>query len=206
MQHAKGIRDQSIGKGQPVTRHCGGTRVGQSGFQGQRQQIFYRDSDMCLNAAVDAAEKASLFIDIAFFQCDLNETTYVLPAANMETFGAVCALNARDSVDKHLDANSSAVVVHEVLAGDEAHSVRNQSFEPAQSISITPEELGLTQRQGAVLVQLLEGLPNKVIARHLGLSLNTVKEHVSAILQRLDLRTRTQVISRMRHLCVRADN
>ncbi|RDK10594.1 hypothetical protein DN412_09550 [Cupriavidus lacunae] len=79
----------------------------------------------------------------------------------------------------------------------------DRSFKPAQSVSITPEELGLTQRQGAVLVQLLEGLPNKVIARNLGLSINTVKEHVSAILLRLDLRTRSQVISRMKQFRVR---
>ncbi|MCY1262960.1 transcriptional regulator EpsA [compost metagenome] len=79
----------------------------------------------------------------------------------------------------------------------------DQSFEPAQSTSITPEELGLTERQGAVLVQLLEGLPNKLIARRLGLSVNTVKEHVSAILHRLGARTRTQVMSQMKNVHVR---
>ncbi|MGD7409802.1 LuxR C-terminal-related transcriptional regulator, partial [Ralstonia pseudosolanacearum] len=34
-------------------------------------------------------------------------------------------------------------------------------------------------------------------ARQLGLTENTVKEHVSAILQRLGVRTRIQIISRM---------
>ncbi|WP_254615695.1 LuxR C-terminal-related transcriptional regulator [Cupriavidus basilensis] len=273
MMNGEGIRNPSIRTGQPLAdRYYGGTRVGNSDFLGQRQRMFYRDSDKSLNA-----------IGTDSFQCDLSETTYVLPAANMETCGGVSALNARDSVHKHLDANAATVAMHEVLTGDDAHSGRghlfvaahgasmmpeetrltqrqrsvlvlmqegllnkdiaqrmgltehtvkehvsailkrlgvrtrfqavsrmkrlnehDQSFEPAQSTPITPEELGLTQRQGAVLVQLLEGLPNKLIARNLGLSLNTVKEHVSAILQRLDLRTRSQVISRMKHFRVRA--
>ncbi|MCY1206154.1 HTH-type transcriptional regulator MalT [compost metagenome] len=95
------------------------------------------------------------------------------------------------------------------LAGDIACSGRgackehDQSLVPAEGHSITPKELGLTQRQGAVLVAMLEGLPNKLIARRLGLSENTVKEHVSAILQRLGLRSRMEVMSKMKHLCVR---
>ena len=67
----------------------------------------------------------------------------------------------------------------------------------SHGIPITPAELGLTPRQGSVLALLLEGLPNKSIARQLGLTENTVKEHVSAILQRLGVRTRIQIISRM---------
>lgn len=96
------------------------------------------------------------------------------------------------------------------LVGDTAWSGRNarkahdQSLVPAEGPSITPEELGLTQRQGAVLIVMLEGLPNKLIARRLGLSENTVKEHVSAILQRLGLRTRMEVMSKMKHFCVRS--
>jgi DNA-binding NarL/FixJ family response regulator len=55
-----------------------------------------------------------------------------------------------------------------------------------------------------VLIVMLEELPNKLIARRLGLSENTVMEHVSAILQRLGLRTRMEVMSKMKHFCVRS--
>ncbi|MNT03780.1 transcriptional regulator NarL [compost metagenome] len=54
-----------------------------------------------------------------------------------------------------------------------------------------------------MLALVLEGLPNKVIARRLGLTENTVKEHVSAILQRLGVRTRMQVMSRMERFRLR---
>ncbi|GAB7549398.1 hypothetical protein CS8_091030 [Cupriavidus sp. 8B] len=72
------------------------------------------------------------------------------------------------------------------------------TIELAQRAPITPEALGLTQRQGSVLVLLLEGLPNKIIARRLGLTEGTVKEHVSGILQRLEVRTRTEAMLRMK--------
>lgn len=77
---------------------------------------------------------------------------------------------------------------------------RDASFEFERHIATTPKKLGLTQRQGTVLVLLMEGLSNKAIARQLGLTENTVKDHVSAILNRLGLHTRMQVIARLDHL------
>ncbi len=54
--------------------------------------------------------------------------------------------------------------------------------------------LGLTQRQGDVLRLLARGLPNKVIARELGLSEGTVKVHLLAIFRLLGVRNRTQAV------------
>ncbi len=58
----------------------------------------------------------------------------------------------------------------------------------------TPAELGLTPRQTQVLRLILEGKPMKLIARELGLSHNTAKTHVSAVLRALAVTTRTQAI------------
>ncbi|MDF3839980.1 LuxR C-terminal-related transcriptional regulator [Cupriavidus basilensis] len=81
--------------------------------------------------------------------------------------------------------------------------VHDQTADPAQgSTTIESKALGLTDRQGIVLRHLLDGLPNKAIAQRLGLTENTVKEHVSAILLQLGARSRLQVISKMRQLCV----
>ncbi|MBK1614280.1 DNA-binding response regulator [Rubrivivax gelatinosus] len=54
--------------------------------------------------------------------------------------------------------------------------------------------LGLTPRQGEVLGLLLKGLPNKLIARELELSVETVKDHVAAVLRALGVSTRTQAV------------
>ena len=50
----------------------------------------------------------------------------------------------------------------------------------------------LTKREGEVLKQLALGLTNKEIAQSLGISYETVKEHVQHILQKLSVTDRTQ--------------
>jgi len=45
-----------------------------------------------------------------------------------------------------------------------------------------------------VLALLLQGNPNKLIARELGLSVETVKDHVAAVLRVLNVSSRTQAV------------
>lgn len=57
------------------------------------------------------------------------------------------------------------------------------------------DSLGLTPRQSDVLALLLQGMPNKLIARELGgLSVETVKDHVAAVMRALGVNTRTQAV------------
>jgi DNA-binding NarL/FixJ family response regulator len=65
--------------------------------------------------------------------------------------------------------------------------------EPHQRVP-TLEGIGLTPRQTEVLQLLLKGLPNKLIARELNLSVETVKDHVAAVLRALGVSTRTQAV------------
>jgi DNA-binding NarL/FixJ family response regulator len=53
---------------------------------------------------------------------------------------------------------------------------------------------GLTQRQTAVLRCVIQGKPNKVIARELDISEGTVKAHLSAVLQALGAHNRTEAV------------
>ncbi len=52
----------------------------------------------------------------------------------------------------------------------------------------------LTPRQTDVLSLLLRGLSNKLIARELNLSVETVKDHVAAVLRALNVNSRTQAV------------
>ena len=65
--------------------------------------------------------------------------------------------------------------------------------EPHQKVP-TLADVGLTPRQGEVLALLLQGLPNKLIARQLNLSVETVKDHVAAVLRALGVSSRTQAV------------
>lgn len=64
------------------------------------------------------------------------------------------------------------------------------TFQPPASL----DGLGLTPRQTDVLALLLQGLPNKLIARELGVSVDTVKDHVAAVLKALGVNSRTQAV------------
>jgi len=55
-------------------------------------------------------------------------------------------------------------------------------------------KIGLTPRQTDVLIMLLKGFSNKLIARGLHLSVETVKDHVAAVLRALNVSTRTQAV------------
>ena len=58
----------------------------------------------------------------------------------------------------------------------------------------TLEAMGLSKRQADVLAYLLQGLPNKIIAREMHLSIDTVKDHVAAVLRVLGVSSRTQAV------------
>jgi len=66
----------------------------------------------------------------------------------------------------------------------------DSGFQTTPSLS----QLGLTPRQTDVLALLLKGQPNKLIARELGLSVETVKDHVAAVLRALNVSSRTQAV------------
>ncbi|HKO86922.1 MAG TPA: response regulator transcription factor [Burkholderiales bacterium] len=73
------------------------------------------------------------------------------------------------------------------------------------SPSTSPRDLGLTERQAQVLALILQGKPNKLICRELGLAEGTVKIHVAAILRALNVSTRTQAVIEASRLGLQLD-
>lgn len=79
-------------------------------------------------------------------------------------------------------------------------------IDPAISVILTPSDEAdtrlsvtsdsLTPREMQVLQHMAAGLPNKQIAYILGISPNTVKFHVNAILSKLDAQSRTEAVIR----------
>jgi len=69
-------------------------------------------------------------------------------------------------------------------------------FLPQQAMAepVKPGLPGLTPRQNAVLALLLQGKPNKIIARELDIAVDTVKDHVAAVLKLLGVSSRTQAV------------
>ena len=57
-----------------------------------------------------------------------------------------------------------------------------------------PKDLGLTDRQAQVLALLVQGKPNKVICRELGLADGTVRTHIQDVFRILNVHNRTQAV------------
>ena len=66
---------------------------------------------------------------------------------------------------------------------------------PRREVPVQPRDFGLTGRQGEVLDFVLRGMPNKRIAINLGISEQTVKDHVSSILAKLGAANRVEAIA-----------
>lgn len=91
------------------------------------------------------------------------------------------------------DAGDTSPAVMRPMVGDD-HGVASAGLHMGMAT------LGLTPRQTDVLALLLKGLPNKLIARELNVSVDTIKDHVAAVLRALGVNSRTQavlVVSRM---------
>jgi DNA-binding NarL/FixJ family response regulator len=103
-----------------------------------------------------------------------------------------------------LDSSSTEVasaVLRLVMAGG-THFPRSQprreteartTIEPGKRLPEHHLANKLTMRERAVVHHLGEGHPNKIIARELNMSLSTVKAHMHSIIQKLNVKNRTEV-------------
>jgi DNA-binding NarL/FixJ family response regulator len=71
--------------------------------------------------------------------------------------------------------------------------VRHMTGDPSQTTAEGRAQDRLTERQRDVATLVAEGLSNEEIASRLFLSPATVKSHLTAVMRRLDIRTRTQL-------------
>ena len=89
---------------------------------------------------------------------------------------------------------------HEVVAGIRTAAGGGSPLDPRAARSLlaaqnAPDPLGkLSPREREVLSALLEGLPNKLIARRLGISEKTVKTHLTNVFRHIGVTDRVQAV------------
>lgn len=83
-------------------------------------------------------------------------------------------------------AMSGVTVLQESLT----EILKNALIHP--NLSKTEDEVSLTEREREILECLTQGLNNKTIARHLGISDTTVKVHIKHLLSKLKLTSRLE--------------
>ncbi|MER7251604.1 LuxR C-terminal-related transcriptional regulator [Kribbella sp. NPDC000426] len=106
-----------------------------------------------------------------------------------------------------LDAGEMAAEVRERLAGliRTAEQTQSELIEMMLDVDEGPERrfASLTPAQQGVAVLLVEGYDNDQLATELGISLNTVKSHLSTILRKYELDSRAQVADDVRRYLAR---
>ncbi|WP_110754204.1 response regulator transcription factor [Phyllobacterium leguminum] len=108
-------------------------------------------------------------------------------------------LGASGFISKSASIEGIEKAVSAVLAGDIwAPQEVDLGHEPDPEISDLIQRIRtLTPQQARVLSMLAEGLLNKQIAYELNVSEATIKAHVSAVLQKLGVDSRTQAVIRL---------
>ena len=108
---------------------------------------------------------------------------------DIATAVASMKLGAADFIEKPFDEASVVEILDRIYARLDEH-VR-YSLESARS----RKQVGaLSPRELDVMRGLLEGLPNKIIAKRLDLSVRTVEMHRSKLMRRLKVRTTAEAI------------
>lgn len=126
----------------------------------------------------------------------VNSPAIVYTAHVNPTYAArASALGAAGFVAKSADRQALSLAISTVAAGGSAwppNLVRRLSGAVTPVLGEGGPVSPLTTREGEVLKQLAFGLSNKEIAQALGISYETVKEHVQHILRKLNVADRTQ--------------
>jgi DNA-binding NarL/FixJ family response regulator len=138
-----------------------------------------------------------------------DRTSDVIRAIDLGAMGFVPKRSSNDVLFEALSmVMSGGIYVPPMNMGDESagadlysdstpgnlRSVRQSAADEGYQSHAPLESLGLTPRQTEVLGLLLQGKPNKLIARDLKLSVETVKDHVAAVLRTLNVSSRTQAV------------
>jgi DNA-binding NarL/FixJ family response regulator len=98
----------------------------------------------------------------------------------------------RTDVLEALDAGAAGYLLKDAPPEELLAGVRSAAREVLTAWRGTRKAGELTARELDVLVLLADGLPNKVIARRLGIAEKTVKAHVTQIFQAIGVTDRTQ--------------
>lgn len=120
---------------------------------------------------------------------------------------ALTSFKEGELIKNALEAGAIAYLLKDVSADDLVRAIRaahagraTLSPEAAQSLVETANQpptpgLDLTEREREVLTQMIEGLNNTQIAGRLTVSPSTIKSHVSHILSKLGVASRTEAVT-----------
>ena len=167
---------------------------------------------LCLSAAPDV-----VLMDLEMPVLDGIEATRAILAESPATVVLVLtSFSDRRRITGALDAGAVGYLLkdasaEEVLRGIRTAAAGGSPLDPRAARSLLeaksePDPLaGISPREREVLALLLDGMPNKLIARRLEISEKTVKSHLTSIFRQIGVTDRVQAILWVERLGLRSE-
>jgi len=138
------------------------------------------------------------FSGLLYLRSQYPEIPVVIVSASddAETIRRSMDFGASGFIPKRLSIDTMRQAIAQILAGEVwiPSDVDLAASADPETARLRDRLATLTPQQVRVLMMLSEGLLNKQIAYELGVSEATIKAHVSAILQKLGVESRTQAV------------
>lgn len=168
-------------------------------FERERPDVLLMDIQMPGSGGLDAAEHildAHPSARIVFLTT-FSDDEYIVRALRLGAKGYLIKQEvATIAPALRTVMAGQSVLGSEVLDRMDALMHRGVAAAPPAPAAASELNDDLTERERAIVELVAEGLDNKEIAAKLYLSEGTVRNHISAILQKLDLKNRTQLVVR----------
>lgn len=165
-------------------------------FERERPDVLLMDIQMPGSGGLDAAERILCSHADAriVFLTTFSDDEYIVRALRLGAKGYLI----KQEVATIAPALRTVMAGQSVLGSevlDRMDALMRGGDAPARPSACEMNE-GLSEREAAIVGLVVEGLDNKEIAARLYLSEGTVRNHISAVLQKLDLKNRTQLVVR----------
>ncbi len=181
-----------------VGQQFSATKIFEAGGFEELQGLLEREADMDLVLLDLSMPGVRGFSGLLYLRAQFPGVPVVVVSANEEpdVIRRCMEFGASGFLPKTLGVDVMRTAIHKVLDGGvwTPPDIDLQSTDDKETRDLVARLATLTPQQVRVLMMLSEGLLNKQIAFELTVSEATVKAHVSAILQKLGVESRTQAV------------
>jgi len=172
--------------------------IAEAGTFEEVAELLERESDVDLILLDLAMPGARSFSGLMYLRAQYPGVPVIVVSANDDpaAIRRCMEFGASGFIPKTLGVEAMRTAISRILEGGvwTPPDVDLAGGSDAQTAELMSRMATLTPQQVRVLMMLSEGLLNKQIAFQLGVSEATVKAHVSAILQKLGVESRTQAV------------
>jgi DNA-binding NarL/FixJ family response regulator len=181
-----------------VSGHYDGAEIAEAGSFEEVSALLDRDSDVDLVLLDLTMPGVRGFSGLMYLRAQYPGVPVVIVSARDDpaVIRRCMDFGASGFIPKTLPVEAMRGAIASVLNGGvwTPPEVEATASADAETAAVLARLMTLTPQQVRVLMMLSEGLLNKQIAYELGVSEATVKAHVSAILQKLGVESRTQAV------------